>query len=86
MASDDSGEIKLSLWNDEIAKFNIGDKIKITNGYVSEFNGEKQLSAGKYGKIELAGEIAGSESASPEAEMKKPSRSSKKSDIEEKEF
>ena len=50
---DESGSIKLSLWNDDITRIKNGDKIKITNGYVSEFNSEKQLSAGKMGKIEI---------------------------------
>lgn len=49
---DDSGEIKISLWNDDATKFKIGDKVKFTNGWVSEFKGAKQLSAGKSGKIE----------------------------------
>ncbi len=53
---DDSGTIKLSLWNDDAEKFKVGDKVKITNGYVNEFQGEKQLTAGKFGKMELAGE------------------------------
>jgi len=53
---DDSGTTKLTLWNDEIEKFKAGDKVKITNGYVNEFQGEKQLTAGKFGKMELAGE------------------------------
>ena len=53
VGSDDSGEIKISLWNDDITKVNTGDTIQISNGYVSEFNGEKQLSAGKFGKIEV---------------------------------
>ncbi len=64
MVSDSSGEIKLSLWNDDIEKIKVGDVLKISNGYVSEFNGEKQLSAGKYGKIEV---VTGSSSASPGA-------------------
>ncbi len=54
---DDSGNsIKLSLWNEDINKFESGDKVKITNGYVNEFQGEKQLTAGKFGKIEKVGE------------------------------
>jgi len=53
MLEDDSGKIKISLWNDEIMKVSNGKKIKIINGYCSEFQGEKQLSAGKFGKIEL---------------------------------
>lgn len=48
---DDSGEITLSLWGDDISRIAIGDKIKIENGWVSEFRGNPQLSAGKYGKI-----------------------------------
>jgi replication factor A1 len=50
---DDSGSIKLTLWNDDVDRIKVGDKIKIVNGYVSEFQGEKQLSAGRFGKIEV---------------------------------
>ena len=50
---DDSGEIKLTLWNDDIDKVKAGSKIKITNGYVNEFQGEKQLTAGRLGKLEI---------------------------------
>ena len=56
---DDSGTIKLTLWNDEATKFKEGDKVKIENGYVNEFQGEPQLTAGKFGKIELVSEGAG---------------------------
>jgi replication factor A1 len=51
--SDDSGEISLTLWNDDADKVKQGDKIKITNGYVSEFNGKLQLTSGKFGKLEV---------------------------------
>jgi len=51
--SDESGEVKLTLWNDEIDQIKSGDKIKITNGYVNEFQGEMQLTAGKFGKLEV---------------------------------
>ena len=53
IVKDDSGEMKLTLWNDEIDKVKPGIKVKITNGYVSEFQGEKQLTAGRFGKIEV---------------------------------
>jgi replication factor A1 len=49
---DDSGSIKLTLWNNDIKRFKDGDKIKITNGYVNEFQGEKQLTSGKFGSME----------------------------------
>ena len=50
---DDSGEISLTLWNEDVDKVKVGDKIKITNGYVNEFQGEKQLTAGRFGKLEV---------------------------------
>ncbi len=56
VVADDSGKIKLTLWNDDIDKIRVGDKLKITNGFVSEFQGEKQLSAGRFGKLEVKGQ------------------------------
>lgn len=53
VVKDDSGEMKLTLWNDEIDMVKPGVKIKITNGYCSEFQGEKQLTAGRFGKLEV---------------------------------
>ena len=53
MIKDKSGEIKLTLWNDEIDKVKEGDTVKITNGYCNEFQGEKQLTAGRFGKLEV---------------------------------
>ena len=52
---DESGAVKLTLWNDDIDKFKAGDKVRITNGYVNEYQGEKQLTSGKFGKIEKVG-------------------------------
>lgn len=49
---DDSGEIVLSLWNDDADKYAVGDNIQIENGWVSEYKGNPQLSAGKFGKIQ----------------------------------
>ena len=50
---DGSGKIKLTLWNDQIDGVKVGDKIKLTNGFVKEFQGEKQLTTGRFGKIEI---------------------------------
>ncbi len=52
-AKDASGDIILSLWNEQIDDVNSGDTVHITNGYVSEFQGEKQLTTGKFGKLEI---------------------------------
>jgi len=72
LAKDDSGQIKLSLWNENIDKVKAGQKVKITNGYVSEFQGERQLSTGKYGSMEILGSspMAKSEEEKPIEESK----------------
>ncbi|MGC8662309.1 MAG: OB-fold nucleic acid binding domain-containing protein [Candidatus Micrarchaeia archaeon] len=58
---DDTGSILLSVWGKDIDAIEVGDKIKITNGYVSEFRGTPQLSAGKFGKIEVVEKGSGKE-------------------------
>ena len=53
-AKDATGDkIKLTLWNDDIDRIKAGDKVKLTNGYVSEWQGELQLTTGSFGKIEV---------------------------------
>jgi replication factor A1 len=49
--ADESGSVKLTLWNEQIEMVNVGDKIKIDNGYVTSFKGEIQLNVGKFGKL-----------------------------------
>src|SRR3989338_8098415 len=53
IAKDDTGDIKLTLWNDDINRVKSGDKIHLTNGYVNEWQGEMQLTTGKMGKMEV---------------------------------
>ncbi|MEA3329500.1 MAG: hypothetical protein U9Q06_02035 [Nanoarchaeota archaeon] len=53
IATDGESEIKLTLWNEDVDKVKTGAIIKIENGYVSEFQGEKQLTSGKFGKLEV---------------------------------
>jgi len=53
---DDTGKIVLSLWNEDVDKVKEGDVIIIKNGYVNEWQGELQLTAGRYGSIEKPGE------------------------------
>jgi hypothetical protein len=47
--------MKLTLWNEQIEQVKVGDKVKISNGYVNEFQGELQLTTGKFGKLEVLG-------------------------------
>ena len=53
IAEDGSGEVKMTLWNDDVDKLKLGDKFHLDNGWCSEYQGEKQISAGKFGKIEV---------------------------------
>jgi len=66
-AKDETGEIKLTLWNDDVDKINVGDKVHLTNGYVNEFQGEKQLTTGKFGKMEVVGAGEAKEEGAEEA-------------------
>lgn len=51
--SDDSGTIKLVLWNEQIGQVNVNNTIRIENGYVKSFRGEIQLNVGRYGKLTI---------------------------------
>ena len=67
--TDDSGEVKLTLWNEDIDKVKPGMKGKITNGYVNEFQGEMQLTAGRLGKLEIIGKESAKAEAAEEEEV-----------------
>jgi len=55
IAKDETGDIKLTLWNEDIEKVKAGDKIHLVNGYVNEWQGEMQLTTGRMGKLEVVG-------------------------------
>ena len=73
---DETGTIKCTLWNDQVAQVNVGDTVKISNGYVSEYQGEMQLSTGKFGKLEVVTPVEASmstpkhDTATPKAPAK----------------
>jgi len=70
---DSSGEIAVTLWNEQIDQVNVGNFIHITNGYVSEYQGEMQLSTGKFGQLEVVGK---------EKQAEKPKKEEKAKDEE----
>ena len=49
--SDDSGSVKLTLWNEQIDQVSVDSNVAIENGYVTSFRGETQLNVGRYGKL-----------------------------------
>src|SRR5574340_1590483 len=48
---DDTGQIKMTLWDAQIKMVKVGSKVRIENGYISTFRGENSLNVGKYGKL-----------------------------------
>jgi replication factor A1 len=51
VVADETGSIKLTLWNEQIEQVEVGNKVKIDNGYVTSFKGEIQLNVGKFGTM-----------------------------------
>lgn len=77
---DSSGPIKLTLWNEDAERFKEGDKVRILNGYVSEFQGELQLTSGKFGRMEKVledGEVEETTTEVKDEEGKTPAESKK---------
>jgi len=54
MVSDDTGKIKLCLWNDQIKSVAVGDTVQIENARVSAFRNERQMRVGKRGTLRVA--------------------------------
>jgi len=53
-ATDEDGDaVSVSLWNEEIDRVQTNDRIRITNGWVREWRGNLQVSAGRFGKLEV---------------------------------
>ena len=51
MISDETGTVKLVLWNKQIDQVNVDDTVRIENGYIKSFRGEIQLNVGRYGTL-----------------------------------
>ncbi len=57
IGKDDDGEsVNLTLWNEDIDRVEVDAKIKITNGWVSSFKNQLQVSTGKFGKLDILDE------------------------------
>ncbi|MFQ6011206.1 MAG: DNA-binding protein [Nitrososphaerales archaeon] len=53
LLKDDTGTVKLSLWDDQIDQVKVGSKISIENGYTNSFRGEMRLNVGRFGKLSV---------------------------------
>jgi ssDNA-binding replication factor A large subunit len=48
---DATGEIALVLWGSEVELVSEGDRVRITDGWVKDYQGPPQVSLGRMGKI-----------------------------------
>lgn len=53
LVTDETGAIKLSLWNQQINEVSVGDVVQIENAHVATFRGEPQLRMGRHGKLSV---------------------------------
>jgi ssDNA-binding replication factor A large subunit len=49
---DGTGEIDLFLWGSEVELVQEGDPVRITDGWVEDYQGQPQISLGERGKLE----------------------------------
>jgi len=50
---DESGQISVSLWENQITSVSVGDRIVVSGAYVTEFRDRLQLSVPRSGKLEV---------------------------------
>ena len=49
---DDTGEIGLVLWGDEVELVAEGERVRIIEGWVKDYQGRPQISLGRSGRLE----------------------------------
>ena len=52
---DGTGEIALVLWGTEVDLVQLGDRVRITEGWVKDYQGRPQISLGRSGRLEKLG-------------------------------
>jgi len=56
IVEDDTGEIKLTLWDNQIDIVKVGDNVLLEDGWAKEFKGELYVSTGKIGTLRVLNE------------------------------
>lgn len=52
LIGDETASVLLTLWDENIDRFEVGDVIQISNGYANLFRGSLRLNIGRYGSAE----------------------------------
>jgi replication factor A1 len=53
LISDETGSMKMSLWNQQVGMVHKGDRVEVKNGEVAWFSGERQLRLGRSGSLSV---------------------------------
>lgn len=51
--ADGTGKITLVLWDAQIKMVKPGSRIRVENGYITQFKGKSSLNIGRYGKLSV---------------------------------
>lgn len=57
LIADETGKIKLCLWNEQIKSVSVGNTIQVENARTSTFRGERQLKIGKEGTLSTVKDV-----------------------------
>jgi replication factor A1 len=57
LVSDETGTIKMCLWNEQISSVSVGDTVRVENARISAFRGERQLRVGKKGILRVGQDV-----------------------------
>jgi replication factor A1 len=52
LVGDETGTVLMTLWDENIDRFGVGDVVEVENGYAGTFRGSLRLNVGKYGTID----------------------------------
>jgi len=52
LVGDETGTVLMTLWDENIGRFGVGDVVEVENGYAGTFRGSLRLNIGKYGNID----------------------------------
>jgi replication factor A1 len=59
LVGDETGVVLLTLWDEDVGRFSVGDVVEVDNGYAGTFKGRLRLNVGRYGKVEKVGLVIG---------------------------
>jgi len=59
LVGDETGVVLMTLWDEDVGRFSVGDVVEVDNGYAGTFKGRLRLNVGRYGKVEKVALVVG---------------------------